>query len=55
MKDLAKDEALNFHMFDTTDKNERRISIEVANTILNDMRNYYLSGIKNEIEARIKQ
>ena len=54
MKDLAKDEALNFHMFDTTDKNERRISIEVANTILNDMRNYYLSGIKNEIEARIK-
>ena len=54
MKDLALCEEINFYMFDTTDKNERRISIEVANTILNDMRNYYLSGIKNEIEDRIK-
>ena len=55
MKDLALCEEINFYMFDTTDKNEREISIEVANTILDDMRKYYLNEIKNVIEKIVKQ
>ena len=55
MKDLALCEEINFYMFDTTDKNEREISIEVANTILDDMRKYYLNEIKNVIEKMVKQ
>ena len=50
-KDLALCEEINFYMFDTTCKDQRIISIEVANTILNDMRKYYLNEINRVIEG----
>jgi len=48
MKELSKNENINFHMFDTTDKNIRETSILVADTILNDLRNRCIIDMQNE-------
>ncbi|MBQ2640063.1 MAG: AAA family ATPase [Bacilli bacterium] len=47
MKELVLDNNININIFDTTNKNEREISFEVVDTILNDMKNYYLEKIKD--------
>lgn len=38
MEKLANKEKINFHMFDTSNKNQRVISFEIINTILDDMK-----------------
>ena len=48
MKLLAEKENINFYMFDTTDKSEREISFEVVDTILNNMRTYYINKLNEE-------
>ena len=54
MEKVAKEELINFHMFDTTKKSERDISIEVANKILDDMRKFYLVEINKRIRQIVK-
>ena len=52
MKHLAKKEKMNLFIFDTTNKKERTISIEVANKILNDMKKTYLQEINRYIKIK---
>ena len=54
MKELANKEDINFYLIDTTDRNQREVSFEVIGYILDDMRKYYLSNIKENIERCIK-
>ena len=37
-------------LFDTTQKSQRQISIEIVNAILDDIRKYYINYIKRKIE-----
>lgn len=48
MKSL-KEQTINFHLFDTTNTSERKISIDIANTILDDMRSFQIKRIKKEL------
>lgn len=48
MEKLSIKENINFKMFDTTNKNQREISFEVIDSILSDMRKYYLSLVIKE-------
>ena len=48
MEKLSIKENINFKMFDTTNKNQREISFEVIDSILSDMRKYYLSLVIEE-------
>src|SRR5574344_103388 len=48
MEKLAKDDNINFHLFDTTNISIRDTSIKVADVILNDMKNNYLDEVNNE-------
>lgn len=48
MKELAEKETINFHQFDTTNKNQREISLEVVDVILNDMKQEIMKEIKKE-------
>ena len=48
MKMLTEKENINFYMFDTTNKSEREISFEVVDTILNNMRTYYINKLNEE-------
>ena len=48
MEKLSIKENINFKMFDTTNKNQREISFEVIDSILSDMRKYYLSLVIDE-------
>ena len=50
MKDLAHKENINFYLFDTTNKNQREISFEVVDIILNDIRKVYLDRINKEFK-----
>lgn len=50
MYELANNEGVNFYLADTTNKNQRDVSFEVIQYLLNDMRKYYLSSIKENIE-----
>lgn len=50
MKELSKKESINLMLFDTTQKSQRQISIEIVNAILDDMRKYYINYIKRKIE-----
>lgn len=50
MYELANNEGVNFYLADTTNKNQRDVSFEVIQYLLNDMREYYLSSIKENIE-----
>lgn len=50
MKELSIIENINFNLFDTTNKNQRIISIEVANVILDNMRRVYLDEIYKELK-----
>ncbi len=50
MKELSKKENINLMLFDTTQKSQRQISIEIVNAILDDMRKYYIDYIKRKIE-----
>lgn len=55
MKTLAeKEENINFHLFDTTNKNQREISFEVIDTILNNMREKYINRV-NDTKELIKK
>ena len=51
---LARNENINFHLFDTTDKSQRQISFEVVDAILNDMKKNYLKRV-NDNEELIKK
>ena len=48
MRALAIEKNISFNLFDTTDKTEREIAIEVADAILNDMRKFYLKQVDEE-------
>ena len=48
MEKLSKKEKINFKLFDTTNKNQREISFEVIDVILEDMRDNLLDKIKKE-------
>lgn len=48
MEKLSIKENINFKMFDTTNKNQREISFEVIDSILSDMKKYYLSLVIKE-------
>lgn len=50
MYEMANNEGVNFYLADTTNKNQRDVSFEVIQYLLNDMREYYLSSIKENIE-----
>lgn len=49
---LSREENINLKLYDTTNKKERTISIEVANKILDDMREFYITKIKEELKNR---
>lgn len=48
MEQLSKQEQINFKLFDTTSKNQREISFEVIDFILEDMRKNLLGKVKKE-------
>lgn len=48
MKQLAEKENINFYLFDTTDKNQREISFDVINYILESMRKEYIDRVNKE-------
>ena len=50
MEALARKENIDFHLFDTTTKNQREISFDVINAILNDMRKKYINLTLEEFE-----
>lgn len=50
MKKLAKKEKIKLYLFDTTNKSQRKISFEVIEKILKDMRKKYITRLNNEKE-----
>ena len=50
MKNLSKDEKINLHFFNTTNKSERKISFEVIDAILKDMRKTFVDRVNKEFE-----
>ena len=48
MKELSKKEKINFELFDTTNKNQREISFEVIDFILEDMKKNLLKKVRKE-------
>lgn len=49
IQSLSKENNINLNLYDTTNKTERTISIEVANKLLDDIRNFYIEKINKEI------
>ena len=47
---LSKKEHINFKSFDTTNKNQREISFEVIDYILEDMKKNLLEKVKKEVK-----
>ena len=45
MEKLGKKEKINFYMFDTTNRSQREISLEVADVILEDMKKVLLEEL----------
>lgn len=50
MQKLSELEKINFRLFDTTNKNQRQVSFDVADYILNDMKNNLLSKARKEFQ-----
>ena len=50
VKTITENKDINIDIFDTTFKNERTISIEVADKLLTQMREFYLNKIKIYLE-----
>lgn len=50
MEILARKEDIDFHLFDTTNKNQREISFDIVNAILKDMREKYINLALKEFE-----
>lgn len=50
MKTLSKNEKINLHFFNTTNKSERKISFEVIDAILKDMRKTFVDRVNKEFE-----
>ena len=50
MKELAKEENINFYLFDTTNKSEREVSFEVTDILLNDMRKKYIKRLNKKFK-----
>lgn len=48
MKALAEKENINFHLFDTTNKNQREVSFEIVNVIMDDMRNKLIEELNQK-------
>lgn len=55
MQKLVKDKGINFNLVDTTNRNQREISFDVIDIILNDMRSFYLDMIYKEINCIVKK
>ena len=52
MESLATEENINFKMFDTTEKNQREISFEVIDVILNNMKKEYMNILNEELNYK---
>ena len=48
MEKLANKEKINFYMFDTTNRSQREISLEVADVILEDMKKVLIEELIKE-------
>lgn len=48
MQELSFNVEINFHLVDTTNKNQREVSFEVIDKILYDMKNFYIENIRKE-------
>lgn len=51
MSNISKDKDVNMFIFDTTEKNQRQISFEVADTILGDMRKVYVKKLNKKFNS----
>ena len=51
-KEITEQEKIDFYIFDTTNKKQEDINIEVANTILDDARNEYIKRLKKEYKIK---
>lgn len=51
VKTIAENKNINVDLFDTTSKSERTISMEVADKLLTQMREFYLNKIKIYLES----
>lgn len=51
MSNITKDKDVNMFIFDTTEKNQRQISFEVADTILGDMRKVYVKKLNKKFNS----
>ena len=51
-KKLSEEENINFNLFDTTNKNQREISFEVVDCLLNDMRQNLLNKVYKEFDFK---
>ena len=47
---ILEKEHINFYLFDTTEKSQREISLEVVDVILKDMKKYYLNKVVSEFK-----
>jgi len=53
MEKLSKTENINFKLFDTTNKNQRDVSIEIVDIILENMKKILLEEVNNEFVKKI--
>lgn len=51
MSNISKDKDVNMFIFDTTEKNQRQISFEVADTILGNMRKVYVKKLNKKFNS----
>lgn len=51
MSNISKDKDVNMFIFNTTEKNQRQISFEVADTILGDMRKVYVKKLNKKFNS----
>ena len=52
LKKLSEEENINFNLFDTTNKNQRKISFEVVDCLLKDMRKNLLNKAYKEFDFK---
>ena len=52
VKEITEQEKIDFYKFDTTNKKQEDINIEVANTILDDAREEYIKRLKKEYKIK---
>lgn len=50
VEEIAKDNKINFHKVDTTEKSKEEVSIETANLVTDSIRNEYIRRLKKEFK-----